>query len=95
MTITQTVDIPESRRLTIEVPREVPTGKTRLVIQFPSEENTQTVAVQQEAKGQLNNEAFRQALRRAHGAWKDNPWTNHLDDVTAMRDEWEQRKQYG
>ena len=26
MTITQTVDIPESHRLTIDVPREVPTG---------------------------------------------------------------------
>ena len=26
MTITQTVEIPESRRLTIEVPREVPAG---------------------------------------------------------------------
>jgi hypothetical protein len=30
MTITQTVDIPASRRLTIEVPREVPTGATIL-----------------------------------------------------------------
>ena len=26
MSITQTVEIPDSRRLTIEVPREVPTG---------------------------------------------------------------------
>ena len=97
MTITQTVEITADRRVRFdfEVPREIPLGKTRLVIQFPSEENTQTVAVQQEAKGQLNNEAFRQALRRAHGAWKDNPWTNHLDDVTTMRDEWGQRKQHG
>jgi len=30
MTITQTVEIPADRRLTIEVPREVPTGKTIL-----------------------------------------------------------------
>ena len=28
MTITQTVEIPADRRLTIEVPREVPTGRT-------------------------------------------------------------------
>jgi len=27
MTITQTVDIPENRRLTIDVPREITTGK--------------------------------------------------------------------
>jgi hypothetical protein len=31
MTITQTVEIPADRRLTIEVPREVPTGKTVLI----------------------------------------------------------------
>ena len=30
MTITQTVEIPPSRRLTIEVPREVPTGTVTL-----------------------------------------------------------------
>ena len=30
MTITQTVDIPASRRLTIDVPREVPAGRTIL-----------------------------------------------------------------
>ena len=37
MTITQTVEIPENRRLTIEVPREIPTGtKARFdVIWFP------------------------------------------------------------
>ena len=30
MTIAQTVDIPANRRLTIEVPREVPVGRTIL-----------------------------------------------------------------
>ena len=38
MTITQTVDIPNSRRVTIEIPREVPTGRARVelnVIPFP------------------------------------------------------------
>ena len=30
MTITQTVDIPADRRITLEVPREVPPGKTIL-----------------------------------------------------------------
>jgi len=30
MTITQTVEIPASHRLTIDVPREVPTGRTIL-----------------------------------------------------------------
>jgi hypothetical protein len=30
MTVTQTVDIPADRRITLEVPREVPVGKTIL-----------------------------------------------------------------
>ena len=91
MTITQTVEIPADRRITLEVPREVPTGKANIIIQFPVKEDEKTTGVPLEAKGLLNNEAFRQALRRAHGAWKDNPWTNHLDDVNAMRDEWGHR----
>ena len=88
MTITQTVDIPASHRLTIDVPREIPTGRTQVVIQFPVRDEAHT-DVPQEAKGQMDNEAFRQALRRSHGAWKNNPWKNHLEDVNAMRDEWE------
>jgi hypothetical protein len=35
MTVTQTVDIPASRRLVIDVPREVPVGLTNIIIQFP------------------------------------------------------------
>jgi len=88
MTIEQTVTIPADHQITLKVPREVPAGQARVIIQFPVRDEVHT-AVPQEAKGQVNNEAFRQALRRAHGAWKNNPWGNHLDDVNAMRDEWE------
>jgi hypothetical protein len=35
MTITQTVEIPASHRLTIDIPREIPAGRTQVVIQFP------------------------------------------------------------
>ena len=35
MTITQTVEIPASHKLTIDVPREIPAGRTQVVIQFP------------------------------------------------------------
>jgi len=35
MTITQTVDIPADHRLTIDVPSEIPVGRTQVVIQFP------------------------------------------------------------
>jgi hypothetical protein len=88
MTIEQTVEIPTNRRLTIEIPEEVPVGKARVLIQFPFKENELVVS---EAEGQINNEAFRNALIRAYGAWKDNPWTNHVEDINAMRDEWEHR----
>jgi len=90
MTIEQTVEIPADRRLIIDVPREVPDGQARIIIQFPVSDESYT-AVPQEAKGQINNEAFRQALRRAYGAWKDNPWTDCVEDISAMRDEWEHR----
>jgi len=90
MTIEQTVTIPADRRLYFDVPSEVPAGQARIIIQFPVSDEAHT-AVPQEAKGQINDEAFRNALRRAYGAWKDNPWENHLNDVNTIRDEWEQR----
>jgi len=97
MTIEQTVTIPADHRLTLEIPEEVPAGKAQVLIQFPVREAVQATgrgfseAVPLEAKGQSSNEAFRNALRRAYGAWKDNPWTNHLEDINDMRNEWEHR----
>ena len=102
MTIEQTVEIPDSRRLTLEIPKEVPVGRTQVIIQFPLYGNVQApeqgpagkMPVEElppEAKGQTHNEAFRRALRRAYGAWKDNPWTTHMEDINAMRDEWDHR----
>jgi hypothetical protein len=35
MTIEQTVDITADRRITIEVPPRIPTGRTNVIIQFP------------------------------------------------------------
>ena len=86
MTIEQTVEIPASRRLTLEIPEEVPAGRARVLIEFPLYEE-----IPPEAKGQISNEAFRRGLCRAYGAWKDNPWTTHMEDINAMRDEWEHR----
>jgi len=92
MTVTQTVEIPVSHRLTIDVPREVPDGQARIIIQYPIRKDEQVDdSIPQEAKGQINNEAFRNALRRAYGAWKDNPWTECVADISAMRDEWGHR----
>ena len=38
MTITQTVDIPESHKLTIDVPHEVPAGRAEIVY-FPASQD--------------------------------------------------------
>ncbi|MDR2588755.1 MAG: hypothetical protein LBC67_04945 [Spirochaetales bacterium] len=35
ITIQKTVDIPADRRLTVDIPLEVPTGKTSVVLSFP------------------------------------------------------------
>ena len=71
MTITQTVDVPADHRLTIDVPREVPAGRTYVIIQFPVLENTQANDVsQQKDKEQVSDETFIQILRDAYDAWK-------------------------
>ncbi|MDR0685134.1 MAG: hypothetical protein LBF83_08395 [Spirochaetaceae bacterium] len=88
MTIQQTVDIPVSRRLIIEVPREIPAGRAILAFTpVPAGDET----LPDEARGQSGNEAFRRALRRAYGAWADKPWKNASEDINAMRDEWDHR----
>jgi hypothetical protein len=98
MTITQTVEIPADGCLTFNIPPQKQASKARVIIQFPINEETHPVGVEKadesiplEAKGQTSSEAFRNALRHANGAWKDNPWTNHLEDVNAIRDEWDPR----
>jgi hypothetical protein len=81
MVVEQTVEIPASRRLTIEVPPEVPVGK--IILTF-----TPVPELSSTARGQSKNEAFRNALRRGYGAWKEKPWENSLQDIRAMREEW-------
>jgi hypothetical protein len=52
MTVTQTVDIPASHRLTIDVPREVPAGRTVLAF-TPAETEQKKTPVFGCAKGQF------------------------------------------
>jgi hypothetical protein len=97
MMFEQTVEIPDNHRLTLEIPDEVPAGRAQVFIQFPVLESVQVTdrrageSVPLEARGRNNNEIFRNAIRNAYGAWKDNPWKNHLEDINAMRNEWEHR----
>ena len=52
MSVTQTVDIPENHRITIDVPREVPVGPVILTF-TPKEEQPKKVPVFGCAKGQF------------------------------------------
>ncbi|MCL1991369.1 MAG: hypothetical protein FWG66_00270 [Spirochaetes bacterium] len=92
MTIEQTVEIPESRRVFLDLPPHLPLGKVRVSIQIHigDAEEAGGVAPAQE-NGQTSNGAFRQALCRAYGAWKAKPWENHVGDIRAMREEWDAR----
>jgi hypothetical protein len=85
MVIEQTVEIPASHRLTIEVPPEVPAGRTILTLTPACE------VVPSAARGQSKSEAFRNALRHAYGAWQEKPWENALADIRAIREEWGHR----
>ena len=51
MTITQTVEIPASHKLTIDVPREIPAGRTQVVIQFPVVEKQDKPALKSADEG--------------------------------------------
>ena len=90
MIIEQMVDIPADRKLTIEVPREVPAGRVVLTFTTESgERGTSAVieAIPEASRGNSSDEAFRHAIRNLQGAWKDNPWENCIEDIRAMREE--------
>ncbi|MCL2832145.1 MAG: hypothetical protein FWD78_03150 [Treponema sp.] len=40
MIITQIVEIPESREIILKVPREIPAGLTKIIVQFPIKETS-------------------------------------------------------
>jgi hypothetical protein len=104
MTIEQTVEIPPSRRLLIEVPPEVPAGRAILTFtpqdgggDYSAERGEQSdasaaiAAIPETSRGNSGDPAFRSAIRSLQGAWKDNPWKNCIEDIRAMREEWAHR----
>ena len=103
MVIEQTVDILADHRLTIEVPREAPAGRARLTFNpqsatsdYSAESGEQgnasaIAAIPEASRGNSSDPAFRRAIRSLQGAWKDNPWENCIEDIRAMREEWDHR----
>jgi hypothetical protein len=91
MTIERTVEIPANGvlHLDITLPETAGTANMARVLIQISENSDEIVPAG--AKGRSKDENFRRALRRAYGAWKENPWENALDDIRAMRGEWDHR----
>ena len=84
MTITQTVEIPPSRWLNIEVPREIPTGPARVelkVIPFAkSDMKDETMS-----KFRISKKELDELMQNAHTPLSDSLTgiLAHLGDITA------------
>jgi len=77
MTVTQTVEIPASRRLTIDVPREVPLGKT--IIAFtPAMNRSSDIA-----------KSNRKPISRYFGILSPSTYGDGVIYQRNIRDEWD------
>ena len=74
MTVTQIVDVPANRRVFIDVPSEIPVGKTQVVIQFPIRENEQSAAVPKKGNKKIGmtREQLDEFLKNAHTPISDS-----------------------
>ena len=73
MTITQTVEIPANRRLTIEIPTEIPTGKARISVVSlvePSKTDVSLLSLRGSCKGLDTLDAYF-ARKRADKVFED------------------------
>jgi hypothetical protein len=104
MTLEQTVDIPADRRLYLELPETVPSGRTKLILNFealPSQSaaplknelSPELRAAMQEAEEKWRyNKAHREEINAFRGCLKDSPIWDNLDGVAyqrKIRDEWD------
>ncbi|MCL2381970.1 MAG: hypothetical protein FWC64_10360 [Treponema sp.] len=93
MTITQTVEIPANRRLTIEVPREVPTGTVVLAfspahVSTPGRDPRTLEEALQMAKERAAD-PNRKSISRFFGKHKDIFGGDGVAYQRAIRDEWD------
>ena len=93
MSVTQTVDIPDSRRLTIEVPDDVPSGKTLLTYTAFSTVSANKDLERAEkvwAYNHTHSDELREQLQKLHGRLGDKSFDG-LDGIAyqrKVRDDW-------
>ena len=89
MSVTQTVEVPASHRLTIDVPREIPTGKTVLIFKPVAETPVRMTAQEAIDRGLGFGGGPRidpaEAISRCSGITKRLGFTFSSDDFLAMR----------
>ena len=89
MSVTQTIDIPASHRLTIDVPREVPTGKTIIVFKPAAEASICMTAQEAMDRGLGFGSGPRidpaEAVERCSGIMQQLGFSFSSDDFLAMR----------
>ncbi|MHC6202977.1 hypothetical protein ACYULU_07265 [Breznakiellaceae bacterium SP9] len=94
MTIEQTVEIPPSHRLTIDVPPEIPTGRVRLTFSPETKASGNGFHIPLISWFQKRREErFRRAVMEFAGCLKDSP-AFEGDPVAIFRrerDEWDER----
>jgi hypothetical protein len=98
MTIEQTVEIPDNHRLHLDLnlpEAAVTRGKAKVIVHFPVQEAQEDPSAEdpsaEKAGYSAEWEKTLTVLKRTQGAWKDNPWENYMEDLQAMRNEWDHR----
>jgi hypothetical protein len=99
MTITQTVDIPESHRLVIDVPREVPAGPTILAFTPAARRDTtpqdiygntpRTVEEALQMAAEKAADPNRKPISRLFGKLSPETFGDGVAYQRAIRDEWD------
>jgi hypothetical protein len=97
MAVTQTVDIPADRRITLEVPREVPPGRTILTF-TPAHKpdtvqiaggNARTVEEALQMAAEKLADPNRKPLSRHFGILSPNTFGDGVAYQREIRDEWD------
>ena len=91
MTIEQTVEVPPSHRLFVEVPKEVPVGKAILTFTSLSAKDDTEKAQQIWSNNRTKPDELKKKLQNLHGSLGKNAF-GALDGVTyqrKVREEWD------